>query len=160
MLEPVGVPLRTAAEEAIDLIGRCRPQVRRNADLLDAYAFAARRIHSIGTRALMARRIRDAYQQALAAQEDRTRQAQVMTSMTGILELLAQGRQNAALLKSEHERLWLAENRPYWLSNIQAQYDQDLRAWMTRADELRTSTVMFRNGRRLPPAEQVGLGAP
>jgi hypothetical protein len=29
---------------------------------------------------------------------------------------------------------------------------------MDKSDELRAYTVMFRNGRRLPPAEQVGLG--
>ena len=102
--------------------------------------------------------MRELYQQALQAQDDRTRSAQVVSLMSGIIGLLGQGRENAALLKSEHERLWLAENRPYWLDNIRAQYDQDMRAWMDKADELRAYTVMFRNGRRLPPAEQVGLG--
>jgi hypothetical protein len=158
MLEPVAVPLRMAEEEAIELIGRCRPRAARNADLLDAYAFAARRLHAIGTRALTARRMREIYLQALQAQDDKARAAQVVTLMTSILELLAQNRQSAALLKTEHERLWLAENRPYWLDNIRAQYDQDLRAWMDKSDELRAYTVMFRNGRRLPTAEQVGMG--
>jgi hypothetical protein len=158
MLDPVAVPLRTAEEEAIELIGRCRPRAARNADLLDAYGFAARRLHSIGTRALTARRMRELYLQALQAQDDKAPAPQVMTLMTSILELLAQGRQSSALLKTEHERLWLAENRPYWLDNIRAQYDQDLRAWMDKADELRAYTVMFRNGRRLPSAEQVGMG--
>jgi hypothetical protein len=158
MLEPVAVPLRVAQEQAIELVERCRPRAARNGDLLDVYGFAARRLHAIGTRALTARRMRELYLQALQAQDDKTRAPQVVTLMTSILDLLAQGRQSAALLKTEHERLWLAENRPYWLNNLRAQYDQDMRAWMDKADELRAYTVMFRNGRRLPSAEQVGMG--
>jgi hypothetical protein len=158
MLDSVAAPLRASQEEAIELIARARPRAARNADLLDAYAFAARRLHSIGSRAIAARRMRDLYRQALQAQDDRARTSQVVNLMSAILGLLGQGREGAALLKTEHERLWLAENRPYWLDNIRAQYDQDLRAWMDKADELRAYTVMFRNGRRLPPAEQVGLG--
>ncbi len=158
MIDSVAVPLRTTQEEAIELIGRARSRAARNGDLLDAYTFAARRLHAIGTRATMARRMRDLYRQALQAQEDRSRTAQVVSLMSGILGVLGQGRESTALLKTEHERLWLAENRPYWLDNIRAQYDQDLRAWMDKSDELRAYTVMFRNGRRLPPADQVGLG--
>jgi hexosaminidase len=158
MLDSVAVRLRTSQEEAIELIERGRPRIARNGDLLDAYAFAARRLHAIGTRAITARRMRDLYRQALQAQEDRARSAQVVSLVSGIIGLLGQGRETTALLKGEHERLWLAENRPYWLDNLRAQYDQDLRAWMDKSDELRTYAVMFRNGRRLPPAEQVGLG--
>lgn len=158
MLDSIAVPLRATQEEAIELIERTKARAARNGDLLDAYGFAARRLHAIGTRALTARRMRDLYRQALQAQEDRSRTAQVVSLMSGILALLGEGRESAALLKTEHERLWLAENRPYWLDNIRAQYDQDLRAWMDKSDELRAYTVMFRNGRRLPPAEQVGLG--
>jgi len=158
MLDSVAVPLRTSEEQALELIGRCRPRVARNADLLDVYAFAARRLHSIGTRAITARRMREMYLQALAAQDDRARESRVVELMSGIIGLLGQGKENAALLEGEHERLWLAENRPFWFDNIRAQYDHDLRAWMDKSDELRAYTVMFRNGRRLPPAEQVGLG--
>ena len=158
MLDSVAIPLRTSEEQALELIAVCRPRVMRNADLLDVYAFAARRLHAIGTRAITARRMREMYREALAAQDDRSRASRVVELMSGIIGLLGQGRENAALLEGEHQRLWLAENRPYWLDNIRAQYDQDLRAWMDKSDELRAYTVMFRNGRRLPSAEQVGLG--
>ncbi len=158
MLDSVAVALRASQEEAIILVARARARAARNADLLDAYAFAARRLHGIGTRALAARRMRDLYREALQAQDDRSRTPFVVDRLSAILGVLGQGREATALLKTEHERLWLAENRPYWLDNLRAQYDQDLRAWMDKSDELRAYTVMFRNGRRLPPAEQVGLG--
>jgi len=158
MLDSVAVRLRASQEEAIELIAAARPRAARNADLLDAYTFAARRLHSIGTRAIIARRMREMYKEAVAAQDDRTRASFVVERMSGIIGLLGQARENAALLEGEHERLWLAENRPYWFANLRAQYDQDMRAWMDKSDELRAYTVMFRNGRRLPPAEQVGLG--
>lgn len=158
MLVPVAAPLRTTEEQAIELIGRARSRVARNADLLDTYAFAARRLHAIGTRALVARRMRELYLRAIQAQDDKTRTSQVVADLSGILDLLVDGRQGAAMLKTEHERLWLTENRPFWLDNIRAQYDQDMRAWMDKADEVRAYTVMFRNGRRLPPSAQVGFG--
>ena len=158
MLEPVAVELQNTEEEALELIGRCRARARHNADLLEAYDLAARRLRSIGTRALTARRVRELYHQALRAQDEPNSAPRVLSLMTSLLELLAQRRQEAALLKTEHERLWLAEARPYFLANLLAQYDQDLRAWMDRADELEAYTVMARNGRHLPPAEQVGLG--
>jgi hexosaminidase len=158
MLEPVGVRLRVAEEEAIELVERCRPRVARNADILDAYTFAARRLHTIGTRALAAVKMRELYLQVLQAQDDKTRAPQALAQLTSILGLLTQGRDTAARLKAEHEALWLAENRPYWLNSLRAQYDQDLRAWMDRCDELRAYTVMFRNGRPLPSPEQVGFG--
>jgi hypothetical protein len=158
MVEPVAVPLRVAQEEALELIARARARSARNADLLDTYAFAARRIHAIGARAAAGKRMRDLYQQALQAQDVKERNPQVVALLSSILELISEGRQTTAALKTEHERLWLAENRPYWLANISAQYDQDLRAWMNKSDELRAYGLMYRNGRRLPTAEQIGLG--
>ena len=158
MIDPVAVQLRTTEEEAIELIEGCRPRVAHNADLLDAYGFAARRLHTIGTRALASRRMRELYQRALEAQDDKSRAPQVVADLSSILDLLIDGRQSSAMLKTQHEQLWLAENRPYWLDNIRAQYDQDMRAWMDKADEVRAYTVMFRNGRRLPPAAQLGFG--
>ena len=158
MLDSVAVPLRIAQEQALELIERARGRAARNADLLDTYAFAARRLHAIGARAQLAGRMRDLYREALAAQDDRARSSQVMERLTALLDALGRARETTALLKTEHERLWLAENRPYWLDNLRAQYDQDLRLWLDKSDELRAHTVMFRNGRRLPPADQVGLG--
>ncbi|HKQ57268.1 MAG TPA: beta-N-acetylhexosaminidase [Candidatus Eisenbacteria bacterium] len=157
MLDQVAERLRVSQEEAIELIERARVRSARNADLLDSYAFAARRLHAIGTRVVVARRMRQIYTEALAAQDDRTRASYVTSQMTALIGTLGQARETTALLKTEHERLWLTENRPYWLDNIRGQYDQDLRAWMDKADEIEAYTVMFRNGRRLPPAEQVGL---
>jgi hypothetical protein len=158
MLDPVGATLRSGQEDAIELIARARQRSTRNADVLDVFAFAARRLHAIGERANAGRRMRELYTQALQAQDTKEHAGQVVAAITGILDLLAQCRQSSAALKAEHERLWLAENRPYWLANISAQYEQDLNVWVSKSDELRAYGLMFRNGRRLPPAEQIGLG--
>ncbi|MBI1797872.1 MAG: beta-N-acetylhexosaminidase [Candidatus Eisenbacteria bacterium] len=158
MLDPVGVPLRAGEEEAFELIARARQRSTRNADVLDTYAFAARRLHAIGERAIAGKRLRELYGQALAAQDVKERSNQVVALVGQILDVLAQCRQTSAELKTEHERLWLADNRPYWLANISAEYEQDLNVWVNKSDELRAYGLMFRNGRRLPPAEQVGLG--
>lgn len=158
LVDPAARPLRQSQEEALERIARARAGGTRNLDVLDAHAFAARRLHAIGDRAIAGRRMKELYAQALAAQDDRTRHPQVIAAISGILELLAQGRQASAALKTEHERLWLAENRPYWLANVTAQYDRDLAVWVAKSDEIRSHGLMFRNGRRLPPADQVGLG--
>jgi hexosaminidase len=158
MLDPIGVPLRAGQEDAIELIARAKRTSTRNADVLDVLAFAARRLHAIGERGIAGRRMRDLYAQALQAQDSKERASQAIAAITGILELLATCRQSCAALETEHRRLWLAENRPYWWANLEAQYQQDLNVWVSKSDELRAYGLMFRNGRRLPPAEQVGLG--
>ena len=104
----------------------------------------------------MARRLQELYAGAIAHQAP-AEQARAVESLTAILGLLAQGREQSAVLRADYERLWLAENRPYWLANILAQYDRDLEVWFVKSDQIRVSGVMFRNGTPLPTAEQMGF---
>jgi len=156
MLEPVSIRLRTAQEEAITLIGRGRLGAARNADLLDYLDLAARRLHAVGFRASLAVRLRALYLDALNAAPSEKNRA--VSDLRAILGLLAQGRERTVEVRAEYERLWLAENRPYWLGNILAQFDYDTQLWLKKSDELRAHGVMFRNGDKLPPAEEIGFG--
>jgi len=157
MLEPAAAPLRLAQEEAIARIERARPWTGRNADQLDYLEFAARRIHAIGTRAQIARRLTDLYRTALDNQTTE-RSPQAVIALQAMVGAMNQGRENAAVLRSEYERLWLAENRPYWLANVLSQYDNDLRVWTAKSETIRERGVLMRSGRPLPGAEQLGLG--
>ena len=155
-LAPIATPLRQGEEDAIALVGRARRGARRNADQLDYLDFAARRLHALGGRMQMARRLQELYAGALAHQAPAD-QARAVESLNAILGLLAQGREQSAVLRADYERLWLAENRPYWLANVLAQFDRDLEVWFAKADQVRVSGVMFRNGTPLPTAEQMGF---
>jgi hexosaminidase len=157
MIEPSAAELRRSQEDALVLLARARRGARRNADQLDYLGLAARRLHAIGTRALFARRIQELYRDALASQSPKERASQAVESIKQILGLMAQGREQTAELRTEYERLWLAENRPYWLPNVLAQFDHDLWVWVHQGEELRIATVQFRNGRPLPAAEQLGI---
>ena len=157
MIGPASLELRRAQEQAIAQVERARAKARRNADQLDYVAFAARRLHAIGQRAILAERMKVFYLDALANQKAKDKAARVVDRLSAILGAVVQGREQSALLRDEHQRLWLAENRPYWLANIMAQYDRDLEIWSQKWDQMRVLTVGFRNGVPLPTAEQVGL---
>lgn len=155
MLDPVAARLRTAQETAITLIGRGRARAARNVDLLDYLELAARRLHAVGFRASLAVRLKALYLDALDA--PREEKSRAVSDLRAILGLLAQGRERTVEMRDEYERLWLAENRPHWLGNILAQFNYDTQLWQQKSDELRARAVMFRNGVKLPPAEEIGF---
>ena len=156
-LEPTAAPLRRAQEDAIALVAAARARARRNADQLDYLDFAARRLHAIGSRMQMAKQLDELYRVALARQGQKDQSARVVANLNTILGLLAQGREQSALLRADYERLWRAENRPYWLGNVLSQFDRDLEVWFAKSDQIRVSGVLFRNGTPLPSAEQMGF---
>jgi hypothetical protein len=70
MIAPAARRLRLDAEQSLIELERARTGARRNADLLDYVALAARRVHVIGHRALLAERMKALYADALAHQKD------------------------------------------------------------------------------------------
>ncbi|HET9327011.1 MAG TPA: beta-N-acetylhexosaminidase [Candidatus Eisenbacteria bacterium] len=162
LLGMIGAPtldLRRAQEQAIEQVERARVKARRNADQLDYVAFAARRLHAIGQRAILAERLKAYYQDAFDHQKTKDKSARVVDRLNAILGLIAQGREQSAMLRDEYQRLWLAENRPYWLGNVLAEFDRDLQVWAEKWDRIRVALVEFRNGTPLPAPEALGLGA-
>jgi hexosaminidase len=156
MIGPPTLELRRTQEQAIEDIERARAKARRNADQLDYVAFAARRLHAVGQRALLGERMKAYYQDAV---ENASNKARAVDRLNAILGLIAQGREQTAVLRDEYQRLWLAENRPYWLANVLATFDRDLQVWSEKSDRVRVITVEFRNGAPLPSAESLGLGS-
>ena len=160
LLAMIGAPaleLRRTQEQAIEGAERARASARRNADQLDYVVFAARRLHAIGQRAILAERMKAYYKDALENQRAPDKSGRVLDRLNAILGLLVQGREQSALLRDEYQRLWLAENRPYWLGNVLAEFDRDLQVWSEKWDRLRVATVSFKNGAPLPSAEDVGF---
>jgi hypothetical protein len=58
-----------------------------------------------------------------------------------------------------YEKAWLSENRPYWLRNVLARYDQSTQLWITRADRARSVQKQWLATHALPTAAEAGLPA-
>jgi len=156
-MQPIAVELRLNQEDAVELIEKNRAKVRRNADLLDYLALAARRLDFVGLKALYTVQIKALYQEAYDNQETPGAVQRSLGRISGANGLLQDGRDFSTALAAEYKRLWLAENRPYWLGNITALYDRETRMWLDKADEFRALGPLFRNTRLLPEPKKVGL---
>lgn len=155
---PVAAPLRLAQEEAIEIIERNREKAARNADLLDYLVFAARRMDFLGLKALYAKQIRDLYLEAVEHQNNPQRFARALQRINSTNGLLQDGRDFSTALRDDYRRLWLAENRPYWLENVLSLYERETRSWLDKIDEFRGMSGRFRTEKKLPTPEEVGLG--
>jgi hexosaminidase len=157
-LEPRSSEIRLNAERAIERLARARATARRNADMLDTYAFAARRLHAIGLRAWVAKRVPELYRDIVAKATPGSTIEAVRATLGEINGILVEGRNCTTALAAEHERLWLRENRPYWLGNIRALYDRDAQAWLSVLDVMRQVEIGLRLGVPPPSPNEVGLG--
>jgi hypothetical protein len=54
------------------------------------------------------------------------------------------------LLRDMYQKLWLAENQPYFLGNILARYDQEWRHWEEASSRISRSRRIY-DQRLLPP---------
>ena len=61
------------------------------------------------------------------------------------------------LVRDEYERLWLADNRPYWLRNVLARYDLATRLWIGRADRVDEARQRWYRESALPTPAEVGI---
>lgn len=156
-LEPEATPVRAAAERAIEDLSRARAAARMNREALDACAFAARRMHAIGLRAAIAKQVPEHYRRLLTLAAPGSPIADARQQLNAINALLVEGRDAASSLRDEQERLWLADNRPYWLGNVLALYDRDLQVWIDKLDTFRQCDLMMRLGAKLPAPESLGL---
>jgi hypothetical protein len=132
-MEPAARQIRLTAEDVVaDLLTNSH-LARRNADLLDYTEFAARRFDFLGQKSIYAKYIVDLYSQAQANTSDR---AAVSHNLRRINGLIGDMRPETVLLRDMYQKLWLGENRPYYLGNILARYDEELRRWEAASDRI------------------------
>jgi hexosaminidase len=156
-IQPIASTMRLNEEEAIELIEKNRPKARRNADLLDYHVFSARRLDFVGMKAIYSKIMADAWKDAYENQDTPGRITRATGKINGVNGLLQDGRDYTTALAAEYRRLWLAENRAYWLGNVMALYDRETRVWLDEIEVIRKATAAYRSNRLLPPAEAVGL---
>jgi hypothetical protein len=161
-LLPVASELRLDAERAITLLAEARATGKlENPEALDALELGARRIDFVGLKFQAADDCVALYNQARALAGDKSRSSEVsnllwtISSTNGRLEDIRDG---YALLRDLYQQAWLRDNRPYWLRNNLARYDQSTQLWIGRADRWRTEAMQpWWDTHTLPPPADIGL---
>ena len=150
-MEPAAHQIRLLAEDVIaDLITNSH-LARRNQDLLDYVDFAARRFDFLGQKAIYAKYVTDLYSQAQTGAAQNERVYGTLERIDGVNGLLQDMRDQTTLLRAHYSKLWLAENRPYFLDNILARYDEELQRWERAARQVDRARSTYRRPRGLPP---------
>lgn len=106
--------------EAIRLLEAARPHVKLNAQDLDYLLFAARRLHFIGRMRQIHFAAARQYSEALLRFPETQPAAEALAAaLQGADEMVS----TVEDLRSEYRRLWLLENRPWWLKEMAGKYD-------------------------------------
>lgn len=159
---PNAKDIRLHAEQAIVLLAQARmanPGLRAP-EAVEAMDLGARRLDLIGMKFELAQEMAAAYTQALAQQHDKNKK-----DATGnLLDEISSGngrcqdlRDAYSAIKGEYSRVWLGENRPYWLNNVTVRYDLEIERWQRRGNEFLLADRGWQNGRDLPAPASLGL---
>ncbi len=146
-LEPAAHQIRLTAEDVIADVVTNVHLARRNKDMLDYTEFAARRFDFLGQKAIYVKYIADLYGQSQAQTSDRRAVHHNLGESNGLTrDMLAQD----SMLRDLYQKLWLGENRPYYLGNILARYDQETRRWENFSNRISRSQRIYEQ-HALPP---------
>jgi len=149
-MEPTAHQIRLTAEDVIaDLLTNSH-LARRNRDLLDYTELAARRFDYLGQKAIYTKYINDLYAQAQAQAAKPAAVRHILGRINGGNSLIQDMRGQNQILRDMYQRLWLAENMPYYLGNILARYDEELNRWQNVSDRLDADKRTY-DQRTLPP---------
>jgi hypothetical protein len=154
--------LRLHAERAIVLLWQARRDDPKLAepDALDAMDLGARRLDFIGLKFELASEMASAYAHAAAQQHDKSQAVStniLLSEISGINGRCEDLRDGYSALKSEYSRVWLGENRPYWLENVTVRYDLAIELWQRRGDQFAAGIRAWHTGHDLPAASDMGL---
>jgi hexosaminidase len=161
-LLPVASEMRTKAEEAIELILKARRDdpTLRESEALQATEMGARRLDFIGLKFELAEQMANDYAYVYEHQNDKENRNQLhnmldeISSMFGRCQDLRDG---YSALKDSYSKVWLGENRPYWLGNVTVRYDLRIQTWQHRAEQLHDTVDDFEARRPMPSPEALGI---
>jgi hypothetical protein len=164
-LLPQAHDLRLHAERAIVLLAEARAANPKPAEpgALAAMDLGARRLDLIGLKFQLAQEIAAAYAQAAAQQHDKAQHTATINILDEISSYNGRCqdlRDAYSALKAEYTQIWLAENRPYWLTNVTVRYDLEIERWQRRANQFEAAKRAWNNGQDLPAPASLDLPAP
>ncbi|MFA6561550.1 MAG: family 20 glycosylhydrolase [Verrucomicrobiia bacterium] len=159
---PAGADLAKRLQQIVEssgraraLIGQSRSKVRANEASLDAMVFAAGRWGLLARKFLIADEIAAAYRRA--ADEPQSRKLAKVALRDGAARLRALATE-VFRLRDEYQRLWLVENRPYYLETITTRYDALAERFETKVKQLDATLSAYEQTGLLPEPEKIGLG--
>src|SRR6266853_225770 len=157
-IRPVLHEVRLLTEQAAALILKVRPSVDRNPETLDAIELGARRIGFLAQKFQTADEIVLLYAQAQHPDSPFTAGDYLgdITQMNGRAQDVRDG---YMLTRELYEAAWRRENRPYWIENVLARYDQAMQLWITRGDRVRDALHQWWDTKTLPTREDLGIPA-
>ncbi len=159
---PAGADLANRLQKIVELTGRARTLIgqgrakaRVNEESLDAAVFAARRWGFLARKFLIADEIAAAYRRAAAEPQSHRLARNALRDGAARLHALAA---EVGRLRDEYRRLWLVENRPYYLETITGRYDALAVRLETKARELDATLAAYNQTKLLPDPEKLGFG--
>ncbi|HEY2472951.1 MAG TPA: family 20 glycosylhydrolase [Terracidiphilus sp.] len=161
-LNPVASEMRIHAERAIALLAQARAAGKlENQEALDAMELGARRIDFIGYKFQAAQDCVNLYAKAQSLVGDHSRRNELSDALhtigsnNGRLQDIRDGYSQLGQL---YHDAWLRDNRPYWLANNMARYDEATEMWIGRANAWQQNVIEhWRSTHTLPSAANAGL---
>ncbi len=149
--------LRLAAERALAALYRNRDKAHANSDTLDYLVFAAMRLDLLGMKIQFANEISKYYWDAYLNMSDRSRVRRDLNEITSINARLEDLRDATTRLRALYSELWLKENRPYWLGNVQVRYDNLASLFQSKIQSVQAAEQQYRQQQVLPTPQQMGF---
>jgi len=160
-IRAVAPEVRLDAERALTLLAQARAAGDlRNPEALEAMDLGARRIDFLAFKFQIADQVKDSYLRLYNGQQDHdiamhtTRDLWDLSGVNGLCQDLRDGYD---YLRARYSEVWLAENRPYWLNNVTARYDDAARLWVERGNKIAAARAQWQQTRTLPRPEEIGL---
>jgi len=154
---PIASELRLAAERALESLYRFRLQARARAESLDALIFAAQRLDLLGMKIQFTLEISRFYGEAYRNLANSGIVRRNMWEITGINARLEDLRDSTTQLREAYSKLWLSENRPYWLGNVLIRYDNLAALFQAKIQQVKLAGRQYSEKRTLPPPEELGF---
>jgi hypothetical protein len=120
----------------------------------DYLKFSVRQYRFMAESRIQLQTAADLYRAACRHQSERDR---VAAELATVLHLVSSQQQELAQLAGEFKKLWLLENRPYYLDRILQKYESKVKALDEVVQLLTSAAADFGKGQFLPPPNQVRL---
>ncbi|HEY5885840.1 MAG TPA: glycoside hydrolase family 20 zincin-like fold domain-containing protein [Pyrinomonadaceae bacterium] len=150
--------MRKSVEEADELLLRSETRARRNRSMVPVMRFAAQRFDHLGRRMQVMEKFNTEYWDAYLNLGDRRKVGRLRNYWGNIYNWLREMAEELTVLKERYRRMWLQENRPYWLDSVLARYDWAILAWLTKSKSLEEAVRAYNSSSILPDPEEFGLG--
>lgn len=141
-IAPVAAEIRKAAEDVYIQVTAQANHAVLNQDTLPLITFAAKRFDYAGMRVQFASEMAEAYRNKRPGAA-RERAVDLRDSIND--------------LKVNYRKLWLAENRPYWIDNVLIKYENEALYWVRKAGLIGMAAEDLRTTKVLPDPEAIGL---